>query len=172
MSDDKFARSTAITFISGILNLVIGVGTSIILARVLGPQGKGIYTLAMLLPSLIVTFGNLGIGPATVYHVARGDFRRQTILGNNVLLALMVGCTGMFVALIVISFFRQSLFPGVASSYLFLTLTLVPAEIFSPMSIMYCLDLYISKSLTVFRSFSQYLFSCWLFLLYWYSRLG
>lgn len=126
----KFTQSTAITFVSGILTLLIGLGTSVILARILGPEGRGIYALAVLLPSLIVTFGNLGIGPASVYYVARGDFRRQQILGNNTLLSIGIGGIGVFGGLILILFFREDIFPGVAAGYLFLALVLVPVELF------------------------------------------
>ncbi|MBC7220188.1 flippase [Candidatus Bipolaricaulota bacterium] len=130
MSTGKFVRGTTVTFGSGVLNLLVGVGTSVILARVLGPEGRGIYALAALLPSLIVTFGNLGIGPATVYYVARGEFRRQEILGNNVLLSLGVGGIGILTGLIVILFFREIVFPGVLPGYLLLALALVPVEVF------------------------------------------
>jgi len=130
MSSGKFVRETAVTFTSGVLSLLIGVGTSIILARVLGPEGKGIYTLATLLPSLIVTFGNLGIGPATVYYVARGDLRRPEILGNNVLLSLGLSGVGVLAGLIVVLFFREIVFPGVLPGYLLLALVLVPVEFF------------------------------------------
>jgi O-antigen/teichoic acid export membrane protein len=126
----KFSTNTVITTITGILNLGFGVLTSVILARLLGPGGKGIYTLATLLPSLIVTFGNLGIAPATVYHMARGEFRRQEILGNNVLLSLGIGGLGVLAGLVVILFFRETVFPGVSSSYLLLALVLVPVEFF------------------------------------------
>lgn len=130
MGSGSFVRGTTITFTSGVLNLLIGIGTSVILARVLGPEGRGVYALATLLPSLIVTFGNLGIGHATVYYVARGQFRRQEILGNNVFLGLGIGILGVFAGLIVVVFFRQNVFPGVAPGYLFLALALVPAELF------------------------------------------
>ncbi|MEJ5376111.1 MAG: flippase [bacterium] len=130
MSAGKFIRGTTVTFISGVVNLLIGLVTSVILARVLGPEGRGVYALAMLLPSLIVTFGNLGIGPATVYYVARGDFRRQEVLGNNVLLSLGVGAIGVLAGLIVILFFREIVFPGVSPGYLLLALAFVPIEMF------------------------------------------
>ncbi|MGQ9628682.1 MAG: oligosaccharide flippase family protein, partial [Anaerolineae bacterium] len=130
MNGGTFARGTTVTLSSGVLSLLIGVGTSVILARVLGPEGKGIYALAALLPSLIVTFGNLGIGPATVYYVARGEFRRQEILGNNVLLSLGVGGIGVLAGLVVALFFREAVFPGVSPGYLLLALVLVPVDIF------------------------------------------
>ncbi len=130
MNSGKFVWGTTITFTTGVLNLLLGVGTSVILARVLGPEGRGIYALAALLPSLIVTFGNLGIGPATVYYVARGDFRRQEILGNNILLSIGIGSVGVLAGLVVVIFFRENVFPGVSSGYLLLALVLVPVEIF------------------------------------------
>jgi len=129
MSTGKFVRETTVTFTSGVLNLVVGIGASVILARVLGPEGRGIYALAALLPSLIVTFGNLGIGPATVYYVARGEFRREEILGTNVLLSVGIGGIGALAGLVVVLFFRENVFPGVAPGYLLLALVLVPVEV-------------------------------------------
>ncbi|MGB9885736.1 MAG: flippase [Moorellales bacterium] len=126
----NFARGVSLTTGANLASLVVGLGTSVILARALGPEGRGIYALATLLPALIVTFGNLGIGPATVYFVARGEFRRQEILGNNVLLSLGIGGLGVVAGLVVVFFFRESLFPNVAAPFLLLALALVPAEIF------------------------------------------
>lgn len=126
----RFVRATALTVAANVLNLVLGLGGSIILARVLGPEGRGIYALATLLASLIVTFGNLGIGPATVYYVARGEFKRQEVLGNNILLTLGISVIGITVGLVVIFFFGGKFFPGVGSWYLILALFLVPVELF------------------------------------------
>lgn len=126
----KFAKDTAITFTSSILTLVLGVATSIILARVLGPEGRGIYALAVLLPMLIVTFVNLGISPATVYYVAQGGYPRREILGNNIIFALGIGAIGVLGGLIVALFFHQGVLPGVAQSYLLLALALIPVNLF------------------------------------------
>jgi len=125
----QFAQGTAITFTARVLSLVLGMATSVLLARLLGPEGKGIYTLAALLPSLIVTFANLGIGPATVYHVARGRYSRREILGNNILFALGISTLGVLGGLIVALFFHQSIFPGVAQGYLLLALALIPVNL-------------------------------------------
>jgi len=79
----RFSVGTGITAGAQAISLIVGLGTSVILARVLGPEGKGSYTLAMLLPSLIVTFGNLGIGPATVYYVTRNAKRNTRRSATN-----------------------------------------------------------------------------------------
>ena len=129
-STTRFSVGTGITAGAQFISLILGVGTSVILARVLGPDGKGIYTLAMLLPSLIVTSGNLGIAPATAYYVARGEFRRQEILGNNILLSMGIGGMGILAGLVLVLFFREAIFPDVARGYLLLALPLVPVNIF------------------------------------------
>ena len=126
----RFSAGTGITVGAQTINLIVGIGTSVILARTLGPEGKGIYALAVLLSSLIVTFGNLGIGSATVYYVARGEFRRQEVLGNNILLSIGIGGIGVVTGLIVVLFFRETIFPGVAHGYLLVVLLLVPVQVF------------------------------------------
>jgi len=126
----QFSKGITITFTARVLSLILGIATSILIARLLGPEGKGIYTLAALLPSLIVTFTNLGIGPATVYYVAQRHYRRPEVLGNNVLLSILIGTTGVVIGLVVALFFHQSVFPGVAQGYLFFALTLIPVSIF------------------------------------------
>lgn len=126
----EFTKNTAITFSIGIANLVLSIVTSIVLARTLGPDGRGIYALAVLLPSLIETFGSLGIGPATVYYVARNEFPYRQILGNNIFLCLVVSALGVLAGTILVLFFRQKMFPGVAPEYLFMALVLVPFQIF------------------------------------------
>jgi O-antigen/teichoic acid export membrane protein len=127
----KFTKGIITTSASILLGFLFGIGTSVILARVLGPKGKGIYTLATLLPSLIVTFGNLGIGPAAAYYVAKGEFRRQEILGNNIILSFVIGSIGMLFGLAIVLFLKEIVFPGIPAAYLLLALLLVPFEIFA-----------------------------------------
>lgn len=50
----------------------LGLATTYLLARVLGPEGRGAYYLALLLPITLFTFGQLGIPSALVYLAGRG----------------------------------------------------------------------------------------------------
>ena len=125
---EKFTRDVLITLIARISQLTLGLGTSIIIARVLGSQGKGIYSLAILLPILIVNFGNLGIGPASVFFTAKKKYSPKEILGTSVVLSFWFGVFGFLIGSIIVLFFSNSLFPGVARGYLFLTLFLIPLQ--------------------------------------------
>jgi O-antigen/teichoic acid export membrane protein len=125
----QFSERTLITTVAHILILILGLASSILLARFLGPEGQGIYTLTVLLPMLIVTFVNLGIGLASAYYVAQGHYPRQEVLGNNVMLAVGIGAIGLLSGLVVVVFFRQSVFHGVAEDYLLLALAIIPLNL-------------------------------------------
>jgi len=126
----EFTKNTTITLASRVLTLIIGLATSVILARILGPKGKGIYALAILLPTLIVTFTNFGIGAATVYYTSKGEYSRKEIFGNNLILSLLIGTVSIAIGLIIIFFFKDSTLPGVSRFYLLLALTLIPTTLF------------------------------------------
>jgi O-antigen/teichoic acid export membrane protein len=126
----QFTRNVSLTIVSKVLTLVIGVGTSVLIARALGPEGKGVYAMAMLLPTLIVTLSHLGIGLASVYYVAQQRYPCKEILGNNIILAAVISGIGVSGGLIVSVFFGQAIFAGVAKGYLLLALAIMPINFF------------------------------------------
>ncbi len=85
--------NTGATFVVYILTLAAGVLT----ARLLGPEGKGIYVLALLIPHLAVNVLTLGVGSASTYFVARGERDAATALGTSFAIVLPLGlaCTLM-----------------------------------------------------------------------------
>jgi O-antigen/teichoic acid export membrane protein len=125
-----FTKNTLITFITRVLVLASGVGISIIIARALGPEGKGVYALAILLPGLLVTFTNLGINPATVFYVAKKRESAREIFGNNILLTALISAIAVLIGLVIIFGFGDKLFPGIAQNYLLLALLLIPLPLF------------------------------------------
>jgi O-antigen/teichoic acid export membrane protein len=131
MKAATFAKDTGITLVARVAGLAMALLTSIILARALGPDGVGIYTLATLFPLLILTFVNLGVGPATVYYVAQKKYSLAEALGNNVILSAILGAAASLIGLLVAVTLHGYLFPTVALPYLLLALLLVPVNLFS-----------------------------------------
>jgi len=125
----SFARRAFITGVTQVLSLILNLGISIIIARVLGPEGKGVYSITLLLPSLMVTLSHLGINFATVYYVAQRCFPKQEVLGNNVWLASWLGTAGGVVGGIIVFLFQDRVVPGVPRGYVFFALTLIPVEL-------------------------------------------
>jgi O-antigen/teichoic acid export membrane protein len=130
MKAATFAKETAVTLIARVGGLVVALLTSIVIARALGPEGTGVYTLATLFPLLVLTFTNLGIGPATVYYVAQDKYSLPDVLGNNVILSAIAGTAATLLGLVVAVLFHSYLFPTVPLPYLLLALLLVPVNLF------------------------------------------
>lgn len=125
-----FTKNTIITFITNVLNLLLFLGASVIIARVLGPEGKGIYTLSILLATLSVTFTNIGIGPASVYYISKKKYSPKEIFGNDVFFSLIISGFAILIGLVIVLFFSGSLFPDIKKVYLLLALSLIPFQIF------------------------------------------
>ena len=84
-------KNSTITFSSRILIFVLGLGTSIIVARTLGPKGKGIYTLILLIPTVMLRLGTLGIEVANVYFTGSKKYKIEDIVSNSLLSSLLLG---------------------------------------------------------------------------------
>jgi len=88
---NSISKNSAITFSSQILILALGLVTSIILARVLGPTGKGIYALTILIPAVMLKLGSLGVEAANVYFVGSKKYGVKDIASNSLLIAFFIG---------------------------------------------------------------------------------
>lgn len=126
----KFIRDSSITLGSQSLRLVLGLITSIIIARGLGPEGRGIYALCTFLPFVIVTFANLGIVPASAYYLASRRFSPGIVLGGNIQMSAVFSLIGLIAGYFLVLYLGPVLFPSVKSGYLLLSLFLIPVHIF------------------------------------------
>ena len=125
-----FLENTLITFTTRISQLLLGIVTSIIIARVLGPEGRGIYALVILLPMLLIAFANFGIGPASVYYIGKKKYSPLEIFGSNIIFSILLSIFAITIGLVVIFFFGNKVFPGVTKEYLLLALCLIPFKFF------------------------------------------
>ena len=98
----------------------------VFIARELGPEGNGYYAMAILIPTMLANFLNLGVGPATVYYVSRGDFDVHQAMAGNLRLALTVASAGVVCALPVLLIWGAEIFPGIPQELLYLGLASFP----------------------------------------------
>ena len=127
----RFAKDTLFILGTKIGNLIVGVVFSILLARVLGPENKGIYSLTILFSSLFVTFLNFGLGPATVFFAAKGEYSRKTILENSYVAIMILGFGGVLLGILILSLTGEKIYPEIPRELLFLSLLLIPLTLFN-----------------------------------------
>ena len=69
-----FTQDVFYTFSTQIIIFIGAAVTSIMIARMLGPSGKGVVAIAMIVPQLIAIIGGLGINIANTYYAGRPGY--------------------------------------------------------------------------------------------------
>ena len=99
-----FVRKVAETFVTRVLLIGIGLITSVIVARILGPEGRGLYAVAAAICAIGVQFGNLGLHASNTYYVAKDRSLLPALVGNTLVVSFVFGGGGAFAAWILFSF--------------------------------------------------------------------
>jgi len=87
----RFVRDTIITFSATILGVILALISTILVARVLGPEGKGGYSLLLLIPTMLGFAGNLGLGIANAYFGGSKKAGWSELVSNSTISGLVVG---------------------------------------------------------------------------------
>ncbi len=81
-SSDFFTKILK-TISTRVLLIIIGFATSVIIARTLGPEGRGMFAMAVTIGALGIQFTNLGLHGANTYYAARDPNLLSPLLGNS-----------------------------------------------------------------------------------------
>lgn len=107
---------------SGLIQLLI----AIVIARLHGPEGSGVYTITMLLPLMLTTLMNMGVGPANVYFIGAGLIQPRDAWFKTLKLYAVLIIVGTVIGAVVITFFAHYWFPGIKAALLWLALIVFP----------------------------------------------
>lgn len=92
-----FARRIAGVFAARVVRFALNFITSFVLSRILGASGRGIYTVATLTPTTLVTLGQFGLPSAFSFFAGRGrsgtKLEWMGVLLATVLSVVLVGAT-------------------------------------------------------------------------------
>lgn len=154
----SFTKNTLITFFVRILTVILGFGISVIIARTLGANGQGIYSLAILLPSLLMVFTGFGAESATVFYIGKKKYPLNQIFGGSIIFSVLISLLAGLVGLFVVFFFGQRLFPGIERWYLLLGLSLIPFAVFFSFTVQILLGLQKIKKYNLMHFLQSFLF--------------
>jgi O-antigen/teichoic acid export membrane protein len=112
--------------------LCLTVVTTAVIARWLGPEGKGIIELALLLPGMLSLFLNGGIGVANVYFAGTRHLDVPVLTENSVKFAIVSTILGgLIVGVLIASGWLLVLVPGISIWLILLALLGVPCRLLS-----------------------------------------
>lgn len=137
----KFIKDTLITFSSRVFVAALSLVIAIVIARILGPEGKGAYSLIILLPTILVLVGNLGIGLSNTYFGRRAKYAWTDLTSNSVLAAFILGIFWVLCFLAYYYFFNPSFLSEIKSTDLLIAIFVVPFSLL----ITYCISILLGQ---------------------------
>lgn len=87
---ESFGSQLLITFCANVALILLGLVTGVLLARLLGPDGRGELAAIQLWPSFIAGFALLGLPDALAYFSAQSPNRAGRFLGSSVALGVLL----------------------------------------------------------------------------------
>src|SRR6266478_3553816 len=123
-------QASTITFASRVAVFILSLVAGVILARALGPTGRGIYALALLVPSVLVLVANLGVGNALIYYLARRAYDVEKMIGQLISLALLLGVAATIVLVAFTALFGRVALPGVPLNLVLIAGAAIPLGLF------------------------------------------
>jgi len=102
----------------------------VVIARVLGAHGKGVFALLILVPNLLVVFGNLGIGSANLYFLRKKRFNTYDVTANSLTLASAIGLALIAICLLFLNHLESSFLKGIPPEHLLLVIWTAPLGLF------------------------------------------
>lgn len=98
-----FFKDAVLMLTNNVLIFGLSLLSGIIITRGLGPEAKGIYSIAFLFPSILASLGSLGLNYSGIYFLNKNTFNKTEITGNSIFYSL---AGGTFLTLLLV-FFSQ-----------------------------------------------------------------
>ena len=83
-----FLGNVNLVFLAYIANAALTLGVAVLVARALGPEGRGLYALFLLSASLAQTVLSLGMGVSAVYYLGKRAYSLERVVANTQQVAL------------------------------------------------------------------------------------
>jgi O-antigen/teichoic acid export membrane protein len=99
----SFVHQVSETYATQILVVGLGLANSIVVTRILGPDGRGLFAVANTIAAIGVQLANLGLHSSNTYHVSRDTKTLPLLIGNSLMVSI---CSGAL-ALAAFVFFRE-----------------------------------------------------------------
>jgi len=123
----SFASGVALTIVTRLLMLVGVVGSSVIVARWLGPEGLGSLAVLNTTIVLALSIGSLGLTSANTYFIARDRSTLAPVWANAIVFSLFGG-TLVAVAVLALAKFDPAVFASVSGDLILVAAVSIPFQ--------------------------------------------
>jgi O-antigen/teichoic acid export membrane protein len=92
-----FTKQFISTVLSSVLSFLLGTATALLVARILGPSGRGQLSLLIAAVTALALVSNMGIGLASTYFLAGGKAKLTPLISNSLFWTLVCGVPTAFI---------------------------------------------------------------------------
>lgn len=124
-------RNTVIGFGGDLLSYVFLFAASIVLARFLGPAGRGAYAMVTLLNVYLANVLILGVDSVTEIQTAKKEYRLESIHTFALVFAAAMGLLSLLIFFGCRAWLLQSVLRSIGGRFAFLAVLLVPFSLYS-----------------------------------------
>jgi O-antigen/teichoic acid export membrane protein len=118
---------SAAFFFSSLFIFAARVASSVIVARTLGVEGKGTYTLVLMLGALLTLFLSMGINGSITYLAASRQFTAKHLFSFSVVSSIALSILGgLLFYILYVSFLSTSFLTGITNAEILLVLISLP----------------------------------------------
>ena len=122
-----FVRNVTSTFVAQLLILALSFGNGAVLARWLGPERRGMLSLALLVPGTLILLVNAGVPVANVYFAGSRRLSVPRLAASSVTFALLGTLAGLGItALLAVTGWLSGLIPGLDWPLLLVAMLMLP----------------------------------------------
>lgn len=100
MKKTSLAKDISGVFGSNVLAIMSALLIGIIIARYLGPEGKGLFTALTVVPVIVASFAAMGIRRTAVYFIGKKEFDESEIASAVIQILIITSLAGMLVSYI------------------------------------------------------------------------
>lgn len=100
-----FIQKIIETISTRLLIVFLGLISGVIIARILGPEGRGLFAVAAAVTGTGIQFANLGLHASNTYYVAKDVQMLPVLYKNTINVSLIIGMGGALLAGLVFFFF-------------------------------------------------------------------
>jgi len=133
-------RHSLMTFGTRIGIVLVNIPTSILVARLLGTEGQGTYTSAIIFPTMFAFIGLLGVDSAHTFLLSKKRYHVAQINGQSVLLACLMSLLIAGAYLLFLRLYPPAAAPGLRDVLLLAT-ALIPVLLAKYLSVAFLLGL-------------------------------
>lgn len=122
----NLTRESFYTLLFQISGFICATIAGIIVARALGPENRGLLSMALLYPFFFLSIFNPSINVAIIYHMGKKKFNTSIFAGNAFILGFVLSLLSLIFFFITYAHFRESFYRGIELKYLLLSISSVP----------------------------------------------